>query len=494
MTGFCSAHVARYVILFLGLGWSVVAAAQDVAPPSSPPAGQTAVGGRDGVSGRPTGEPAPLPPDATTRHTLTLPDRTLSFSATAGSIRHLNARGEPQADIAFTAYQLDDADPRVRPVTFVFNGGPGASSAWLQFGNAGPWRIDMNKAAGASAELLPNADTWLDFTDLVFIDPVGTGYSRFVVSGDAARDHAFVSVNGDAASVATTIRRWLERFGRQASPKFVVGQSYGGIRAPRVVQGLGAGVKGLILVSPLLDYRDHGGSSILQYVARLPTMAAIAREQKGAITHADMADVERYARTDFLLDLIKGEADSEATIRLADRVAALTGLDEAVSRRVGGRFSRYEFRRTFGSRHGRSVGDYDASASGVDIDPLVGPLTNAAVAFYAHELNWQPNGPYNLLSREIFAAWRYGTGATPVGSVGYLREILASDPPVKLLVAHGLFDLATPYFGSRIALDQLAAAAMADRVKLVVYPGGHMFYSRDASRLAFRAEVQALMK
>src|SRR5580693_1088143 len=212
------------------------------------------------------------------------------------------------------SYRLDDADARTRPVTFFFNGGPGAASAYLQFGATGPWRLNLNAVTSSvSPELQPNAETWLDFTDLVFIDPVGTGYSRFVATGDDVRKR-FFSTEGDVDSIAVTIRRWLEKYDRLLSPKFVAGESYGGIRGPKIVRELqtqqGVGVKGLILVSPLLDFREYSGSSILQYVASLPTMAAVAREAKAAVTRADMADVEDYARGDFLSDLVKGMADA----------------------------------------------------------------------------------------------------------------------------------------------------------------------------------------
>ena len=187
----------------------------------------------------------------------------------------------------------------------------------------------------------PNAETWLDFTDLVFIDPVDTGYSRFVSTDGDVRKH-FFSVDGDVNALSVVIRRYLEKYDRLLSPKFIVGESYGGIRGPKIVRELqtqqGVGINGLILISPLFDFREFGGTSLLQYVISLPSMAAIAREAKRPVTRADMADVETYARGDFLTDLIKGEADKEATTRMADRVSALTGIDQAVTRRLAGRF------------------------------------------------------------------------------------------------------------------------------------------------------------
>ena len=213
-------------------------------------------------------------------------------------------------------------------MTFLFNGGPGASSAWLQFGDAGPWRLSIDgdgAVSSASPDLLPNAETWLDFTDLVFIDPVGTGYSRFVATGDDVRKR-FFSVDGDVNSIALVIRRWLEKYDRLLSPKFVAGESYGGIRGPKIVRNLqteqGVGVSG----------PDPGLAG-----ARFPRLfrlepPAICREpcrpwrrwraKRRARLRAPISPTsKRYARGDFLVDLIKGEADTEATNRLADKVA-----------------------------------------------------------------------------------------------------------------------------------------------------------------------------
>lgn len=497
--------------------------AQDAKPqPSSQPAPATQASPTGQKSGpassrsnaTASSEARRLPEDSTTKQTISVQGRTLAFAATAGSLRLFNGKGEPQADIAYTAYQLEGADPRSRPVTFFFNGGPGASSAYLQLGCAGPWRLSIEGDAAissASPELKPNAETWLDFTDLVFIDPVDTGYSRFVSTDEDVRKH-FFSVDGDVNALAVAVRRYLEKYDRLLSPKYIVGESYGGIRGPKIVRelqtGQGVGIKGLILVSPVLDFREFGGSSLLQYVISLPSMTAIAREAKHPVTRADMTDVEIYARGDFLADLVKGEADKEATTRLADRVSALTGIDQAVTRRLAGRLDTSEFRREFDRRDGKVTGRYDGSVLGFDPnpdsdeghfsdpsgDPLIAPLTSAAVDLTARTLHWRPDGPYHLLNSSVEHAWDFGRGLNPAQSITQLRQILALDPKLKLLVAHGLFDLATPYLGSKIWLDQLPAYASPDRVKLVVYRGGHMFYSREASRQAFRSEAEALMK
>jgi carboxypeptidase C (cathepsin A) len=515
-------RLSRVGLVLVALSIWGSARADDPPPPAEQPAASAPSGQKSGgaggraadAPGSPAADQHRLPPDSTTRQSLDLPGRSLAFTATAGSIRLFDDKGEPQADIAYTSYQLDGADRATRPVSFLFNGGPGAASAYLQLGDSGPWRLAINAEAVTPStlpDLQPNAETWLDFTDLVFIDPVGTGYSRFVASGEDARKR-FYSIDGDVNSIALVIRRWLEKHDRLLSPKFVGGESYGGIRGPKIVSNLqtrqGVGVRGLILISPLFDFREFTGSSILKYVASLPSYAAVAREAKGAVNRADLADVENYARGDFLADLIKGEADIEATNRVADKVAALTGMDQATSRRLAGRFDAIEFRRELDRRDGKVRGRYDASVTGLDPFPessffhfsdpsgeaLAGPLTSAAVDLTRRKLNWRPDGSYQLLNGAVESAWDFGRGINPPESIADLRQILALDPKLKVLVAHGLFDLATPYFGTKMVLDQLPAFASPQRVKLVVYPGGHMFYSRDASRQAFRAEVQALMR
>jgi carboxypeptidase C (cathepsin A) len=377
-----SSALCRGGLLLALLAFATLAPVRADDPPQRPdaatPAGQK--GGPGGRAGQPPSTPSAaeqhrLPPDSTTRQTLELPGRTLAFAATAGSIRLFDDKGEPQAELAYTSYQLDGTDRATRPVTFFFNGGPGASSAWLQLGNAGPWRLPINAdevTPSTSPEVMPNAETWLDFTDLVFIDPVGTGYSRFVATGDDVR-RRFYSVDGDVSALALVIRRWLEKHDRLLSPKFVAGESYGGIRGPKVVRQLqmqqGVGVNGLIMISPLFDFREFAGTSLLQYVATLPSYVATVREAKGPVKRADLADVEAYARGEFLADLVKGEADREAASRLADKVAALTGIDQAVSRRLAGRFDVGEFRRELDRKNGKVTGRYDASVRGFDPYP-----------------------------------------------------------------------------------------------------------------------------
>lgn len=460
----------------------------------------------------PAAMPPRLPADVTTQHTLELPGRTLHFSATAGAVRLADDRGAPRADIAFIAYQLDGTQHRDRKVTFVLNGGPGFASGWLQVGAVGPWRIALGgdaTAPSASPEPIPNAETWLDFTDLVFIDPVDTGYSRILTTSDADRKRLF-SVDGDIASLAETIRLWLDRFDRSVSPKYLLGESYGGFRAPRLARELasvqGVGVSGLVLVSPALDI---GGAdpafNPFYYVVRLPTMAAAARATQGPVSRAGLADVEHYAETDFLLDATKGEREPAAIERRSIAVAGYTGLDPALVRRYHGLIGNNVFLRALDRSSERVASGYDATVSILNpwplanaaaypdpgLEALKAPVGSAMVTIYDTRLNWRPDRAYRLESRTAARQWDWGNGTGGTQSMSALRTALALDPHLTVLIAHGLFDLVTPYFATQVLLDQLPRPGLGDRVRLVTYAGGHMFYTRDASRAAFRDEGRA---
>ena len=456
-----------------------------------------------------------LPADSITDHTVELPGRSLHFKATAGSIPLNDAEsGALQAQVAYVAYTLGDAADPNRPVTFLFNGGPGAASAYLDIGAVGPWRLPLdNISASVTPVLTPNADTWLEFTDLVFIDPVATGYSRIVANNDNVR-RSFFSVDGDADALAVTIRKWLEQNGRQASAKFLVGESYGGFRVPKVARSLtgrqGVGVRGLIMISPVLDFGSFGlrRHMPMSWVTRLPSMAATVFESKGPFNRDALREVEAYASGDYLHDLMRGERDTDAIDRMTPRVAAYTGIDPAEVKRLGARVDTQTFQRELNRERGMVASAYDPtitafdpsprSANGRFSDPVLDaigpPITSAMTELYQGPLKWRVEQPYRLLNGEINGQWNWGRGRVAPEVVEDLRNALASDRELQVLVAHGASDLVTPYFGSQLILDQLPVFGSADRLKLAVYGGGHMFYSRDASRRAFKEDAQALYR
>ena len=276
-----------------------------------------------------------LPADKTTKHELALGDRTLAFEATAGTVTLISTAGKPEADVTFVSYVLDRPGPTPRPVTFAINGGPGAASAYLNIGVLGPWRLPMGAGGIVPSQpvtLVPNAETWLDFTDLVFIDPVGTGFSRLVNPDDALRDR-YLSVDGDVTAISDFIRRWLTANGRIGSPKFFIGESYGGFRGPLVAEALqtdaGIALNGMTLLSPVLDFGwwQQPGYAPIPKVSLLPSLAAAAMEASGSFSLDALRAAESYASGEFVTDLLRGVRDPEATERVVDRVTALTGLD-----------------------------------------------------------------------------------------------------------------------------------------------------------------------
>ena len=465
----------------------------------------------------------PSPADRTTRHEISPPGGPLRFSATVSTLRLVDAGGAPQAEVVATAFLRDGDAPRdggpgaarSRPVTFALNGGPGASSAWLNLGSLGPWRVPMGGdtvSPSAPPVLVENRETWLAFTDLVFLDPPGTGYSRVLAGGDDARRRIW-SVGGDITLLADAMRRWLETNGRMASPKFIAGESYGGFRVPRLVQALreeqGVGVSGMILVSPVLDFAGRGSNTDpFGWVTRLPSMAAAAGGTRDRVA---LREVEEYAAGEYLLDLVRGERDRAAVDRAAARVAALTGLDPALVRRRAGRVDMGTFLRERTREAARLASPYDATVTALDPfpaspdedapDPVLDALrplfTGAAIEMYTGRLGWAPEGEpgrrYRLLNESIAREWDYGRANRPPESLTALRQSLALDPALRVLVVHGLYDLVTPYFASELQLAQVPEAVAGERLRLRAYPGGHMFYSQDASRAAFQADAEALV-
>ncbi len=463
--------------------------------------------------GRPEGRR--LPADVTTTHVVELPGRTLRFRATAGSLPLVDPAGAVSAEIGYVAYRLDTPDPAARPVTFAVNGGPGASSAYLHLLVAGPWRLPVDGTTispSGPPVTVPNAETWLDFTDLVFLDPVGTGYSRSNGSTEETRER-YYSSDGDISALAAVVARWLRENDRLTSPKLFVGESYGGFRGPLLAEKLatdtGIGLTGMVLLSPVLDFGwlSEPRWKPMDLAIRLPSLAAAALDRAGPVSRAALAEAERYAGGDYVQDLLRGPGDAAAVDRIVGRVAALTGLDPSLVRRQGGRLDLATVQRELGRPEGRVVSAYDTGVSGFDPDPsaastdtedtglspLTAPLTGAAVDILWRRLGWRvPNARYELLNGAVNGAWRYGRGRRPAESFSELRRGIARDPKLRVLVVHGLTDLVTPYFASELLLRQIPAYGGERRATLATYPGGHMFYTRDASRIAFRDDVRAL--
>ena len=454
--------------------------------------------------------PKPPPPDRTTQQQIDLPDRSLPFRAIVSTHRFLSGT-TAEADVVTTAFVLENVPSAARPVTFVVNGGPGSASAWLNLLALGPWRVRLPQDGvlppSLDPTLIPNEQTWLSFTDLVFIDPPGTGYSTLLTQADGVRGK-YWATEGDVNTIASTIRRWLEANGRLASPKLLVGESYGGFRGPRVARRLAdaesVALRGLMLVSPVLDFNAWDSDwQPYAWVTRIPSMAAANKRAE----ERD-AEAEAYVTGEYLADFMRGRSDAAAVARMAARMTALTGLDPALIQKRGGRIDWWTVQRE--REPGRVGSAYDLTITGIDPDPtaqysrvpdavvqaLKAPVSAAAASLYADKLGWRAEGApaprYEILNDAVFGAWSYGGRQGAAESVSALRASLAVDPALQVQIIHGLYDLVTPYFASKLILDQLSPA-LAPRATLLALPGGHMFYTNDKSRARLQTEGAALV-
>jgi len=456
----------------------------------------------------------PFPADASVKQTIHVGGRTLNYTATVGSIPVRDPDGKKIGEVVFTAYVLDGPRDPGRPVTFAFNGGPGASSVYLNLGAIGPRRIQFGAQGDSPSDpvqLRDNPGTWLDFTDLVFIDPVGTGFSRSLVKQEET-DKSFFMIESDISYLSRIVYDWLNKNGRMASPKYVVGESYGGYRAPAISHYLqtqmGVGVSGVVMVSPALDGRaaSDPDTSPMSWVATLPSMAAANYERQGkTLTPGQMADVETYARTDFVTDLLRGRQDQAAVDRIVQKVTAYTGLNETDVRHMGGRIESRAFLRDLYRDQGKLGSWYDSNVTAFDPYPwspqqetgdpilqgILAPATSAMVDFITREVGWKIDAHYEALSNAVNAHWEKHW-FTSIESASDLRQALAIDPKMKALIVHGYDDLSCPYFQSEMVVAQIPTMGAPDRLQVKVYPGGHMFYSRPDSQAALRRDVMAL--
>ena len=312
----------------------------------------------------------------------------------------------------------------------------------------------------------------------------------------------FWSVQGDIASIVVFMKRWLEANGRTEFPKVFLGESYGGFRAPRVAQSLqstpGFALNGIILVSPALSGAgfDPGLSNVLVKVAQFPSLAAAIADSKGPVSARQLAAFEREAAGEYLADLLAGPRNKAALERLAQRIAAVTGLDADTVRHLGPRSGARVFLDAIDRKLGRTHNVYDATMKrhaaydgptmiegGDDLGGLSTQLARGMADLDKRHLAWKSERDYHV--RGLGASWTW-YGQELVSS---LRSTLVRDPTFRVLIVHGYADLVTPYFRSKLILDQMPTIGTDNRVRLEVYGGGHMFYSRDDSRALFRKDA-----
>jgi len=452
---------------------------------------------------------APLPADAHVEQTLQLAGRSLRYTAAVGTIPVYGGDNKKMADVVFTSYTMEGAD---RPVTFALNGGPGASSVYLNLGAIGPKRVafgDEGDSPSDPAALVDNPGTWLDFTDLVFIDPVGTGFSRSLVPADQTR-REFYSTENDIHYLSRVVYDWLVKNKRLQSRKYLAGESYGGYRVPRMTHylqsQLGVAMNGVVAVSPYLNptIGENGDLSPVPWIVTLPSIAAAHLERDHKLSPEAMAPIIAYARGDYAADLLRGRSDPRALDRIVDRVTELTGLDKTFVRRAGGRIEIGAYLREAFREQGKISSIYDSNVTSFDpfpfapdqrandplLESIIAPTTTAMVDFVTRIVGWNVNARYNALSYEVNGQWDRDSASWRNGAVADLREAVAADPKLRVLIVHGWNDLSCPFMGSVLTVDQMPVMGDATRVSVREYPGGHMFYSRKDSQAALRKDVQ----
>jgi carboxypeptidase C (cathepsin A) len=452
----------------------------------------------------------PLPAAAHTQQTIELNGKTLHYTVTVGATPVRDSDGKTAGQVVVTAYTMEGDN---RPVTFALNGGPGASSVYLNFGAIGPKHLAVGNEGDSPSDptvLTDNPGTWLDFTDLVFIDPIGTGFSRASVP-EADAKKLFYSTTPDIEYLSRVIYDWLVNNDRLGSKKYFVGESYGGYRGPRITHylqaQLGVAMNGVVLVSPYLNptIEDDGDLSPVPWMMTLPSITAAHLERANKLTPQAMTDVIAYTRGEYATTLLKGRSDPAAEQAMIQHVTELTGLDPTFVKYSGGRLETGAYLREAWREQGKLGSVYDSNVTMFDPFPfapeqrandpilasIIAPMTTAMVDFVTRVVGWKVDARYNALS---YDGNRLGDRGNDLrrGAVPDLREAVAADPKLRVLIVHGWNDLSCPFMGSVLTVDQIPVMGDPTRVAVREYPGGHMFYTRETSRAALRQDVMEM--
>jgi carboxypeptidase C (cathepsin A) len=490
-------NLAAALLLFV-----LPAFAQSGDQPATPPPADAAAASP--AAAKP-GEPMknPLPADKSAPQTITIGGKTIHYTATVGTITLKGNDEKPNGVVMYTAYTLDepkgDKGPTHRPVTFALNGGPGASSVYLNLGAIGPKHIvfaNEGDSPSDPATLTDNPGTWLDFTDMVFIDPIGTGFSRSLVD-EAQTKKLFYAPTPDIEYLSLVIYKWLVQNNRLLDKKYLVGESYGGYRGPRITHylqsRLGVAMNGLVLVSPYLNPEmGDGNLSPIPWMITLPSITAAHLEAEGKLTPTAMQQVVAYTRGDYAEALLKGRSDTAATDAMIAHVTEMTGLDPKFVKFAGGRLDIGAYVREVRRPQGLIGSVYDSNVTAPDpfpyaptqeagdpiLESIIAPTTTAMVDFITRTVGWKNDARYEALSYDVNRQWDQKTDDLRKGAVTDLRESVAADPKLRVLILHGWNDLSCPFMGSVLTVDQMPVMGDASRVQVQEFPGGHMFYTR----------------
>jgi carboxypeptidase C (cathepsin A) len=533
--------IARFLLLSTFVASISIGAPSDVKQPvetaKEKPTGQEEKAEKGGYE---------VPQPVVTEHTVTLPGgKTLHYKAIAGYLLIRDTKqesqpekdsgkesgkasaqdqldptkGKPKAQIFFVAYLLEDVgDAATRPVTFAFNGGPGSASVWLHMGGIGPRRVvlsDRGEALPPPAKITDNESTWLENTDLVFIDPVSTGFSRPVRGEDPKQ---FYGYKQDLASVGDFIRIWTTRYSRWSSPKILAGESYGTTRAAGLSQYLqdryGLYVNGIVLISSVLNFQtlEFEPGNDVPYPLFLPSYAATAWYHKRLppdLQQLSLRDVlsqtEAFSSAEYLLALARGSSISQGdTSHVANQLSRFTGLDASYLQQENLREPIERFTNDLLKSQNRSVGRYDSRFTGIrlhpgtdaeDFDPsdeaVNGPFTAAFNDYVRRELNFETDLPYETIAEVNpwnLAENKYLDVATS------LKEAMSRNPYLKIWVCCGYYDLATPYFAAQSVVRGMNLdPAIRENIQFTFYESGHMLYIEKGAREKLKDDLNRFL-
>lgn len=471
-------------------------------------------------------EKEPKPPEelmVETKHSISINGEEIKYKAVAGTIiikesgpRDKEEEHKPKATMFYVAYTKDDADHQSRPITFSFNGGPGSSSVWMHLGLLGPRKVvvdDFGNAPKPPYKLEDNLYSLLDKTDLVFIDPVSTGFSRAVEGEKSIQFHEFKK---DIQSVGDFIHQYVTRFKRWASPKFLIGESYGTTRGAGLSGYLherhGMYLNGIMLISSILNFQtarfDIGND--LPFILFLPTYTATAwyhnrlSPELQEDLYKTLAQVEDFAIGEYASALMLGDSlNDEARQNIVSKLAAFSGLSETYIEQTNLRINIFRFTKELLRNQRLTVGridsrytatDYDAAGERFEFDPsmaaIMGVYTGTFNDYIRGELEFETDLPYEILANRVWP-WNYDKFQNHYLNVAEtLRKVIATNPYLKVFVANGFFDLATPYMATNYTFSHLGLEPQyRDNISMKYYEAGHMMYAHRPSLEAIKNDL-----
>jgi carboxypeptidase C (cathepsin A) len=457
-----------------------------------------------------------------TEHELKIGNTVLKYKSTAGYMTVKDENGKEKANFFFVAYEknLEGADKSDRPITYVFNGGPGAAAVWLHMGTAGPKRVQLLNDGQAPAppyRWVDNQYSWLDLTDMVFIDPVGTGYSR-PAAGE--KGEQFWGVREDVSSVGDFIRLYTTKYERWLSPKFLAGESYGTTRAAGLssylVDRYGISLNGIVLVSTVLNFTtlSFADGNDVPYPLYLPSYAAIAWYHKKLPADLQSMDldkllkeVEQFASNEYTMALARGGAlSADQRKNIVEKVSRYTGMTQDYVDKADLRIRSDNFRKLLLGDSRQLIGRFDGRIKGYDPRPVgsspeYDPSLPEYLAIYSaafndyirKELRYENDLPYEVLAG--LGPWNYGRGGNGYLNVAEeLRSAMMKTPHLKVMFASGYFDLATPYFSTTYTVDHMELGKdLRENISTNRYIGGHMMYHHQKSLAALKGDIQQFM-